>query len=100
MYTAFNGNPYTMVVSSYSPINTSDEMDITITYDKLSSFAWYIPKHNLLIIWRGCLRHVMVKVLACGIVVSKFKLQSHYYIHFSTNTLGKDMNPLFPPAMG
>ena len=42
----------------------------------------------------------MVKVLDYGIVVSEFKLQSHYYIHFWTNTLGKGMNPLILPAMG
>ena len=36
----------------------------------------------------------------CGIVVSEFVLQSHYYVHFRTNTLGKGMNPLILPAMG
>ena len=35
----------------------------------------------------------MVKVLDCGIVVSEFELQSHYYVHFQTNTL-------ILPAMG
>ena len=48
----------------------------------------------------GCPRVVMVKAMDCGIIVSKFKLQSHYYIHFQTNTLGKGMNPLILPAMG
>ena len=33
-------------------------------------------------------------------VVSEFVLQSRYYVHFRTNTLGKDMNPLILPAMG
>ena len=42
----------------------------------------------------------MVKALDYGIVVSKFKLQLHYYVHFRTNTLGKDMNPFILPAMG
>ena len=32
--------------------------------------------------------------------ISKFELQSHYCIHFQTNTLGKGMNFLIPPAMG
>ena len=45
-------------------------------------------------------RGVMVKVMDCGIVVSEFKLQSRYYVHFQTNTLGKDMNPLIFPTMG
>ena len=36
----------------------------------------------------------------CGIVVSEFELQSRYYVHFRTNTLGKSMNPLILPAMG
>ena len=42
----------------------------------------------------------MIKVLDCGIVVSEFELQSCYYIHFRTNTLGKGMSPLILPAMG
>ena len=29
-------------------------------------------------------------------VVSEFELQSHYYVYFQTNTLGKGMNPSFP----
>ena len=32
--------------------------------------------------------------------ISEFELQSHYYIHFQTNTLGKGMNPLILPGMG
>ena len=42
----------------------------------------------------------VVKVMDCGIVVSKFELQSCYYVHFRTNTLGKGMNCLIIPAMG
>ena len=42
-------------------------------------------------IYKGCLRVVMVKMLKCGIVVSNFELQSHHYVHFRTNTLGKCM---------
>ena len=49
----------------------------------------------------GCPRGVMVKAMSCGIVVREFILQSHYYVHFRANTLGKGMNPLIlPPAMG
>ena len=43
---------------------------------------------------------VMVKAMDCRIVVSEFKLQSGYYIHFRTNTLGKGMNLLILPAIG
>ena len=42
----------------------------------------------------------MVKAMDYGIVVSEFILQSRYYVHFQTNTLGKGMNPLILPAMG
>ena len=48
----------------------------------------------------GCPRGVMVKAMACGIVVRKFILQSRYYVHFRASTLGKGMNPLTLPAMG
>ena len=48
----------------------------------------------------GCTHGVMVKPLECGIVVSESELQSHYYVHFQTNTLGKGMNPLILRAMG
>ena len=49
---------------------------------------------------RGCPRGVMVKAMDCGILVSEFELQLHYYVHFQVNTLGKRMNPLILPAMG
>ena len=42
-------------------------------------------------------RHtIVVNVLECDIIVSKFELQSCYYIHFWTNTLGKGMNTIYP----
>ena len=47
-----------------------------------------------------CPRGVMVKALDYGIIVSKFKLQSRYYVRFQTNTFRKGMNPLILPAMG
>ena len=28
-------------------------------------------------------------MLNCNIIVSKFKLQSYFHVHFQTNTLGK-----------
>ena len=48
---------------------------------------------------RGCPRGVMVKAMDCRIVVSQFVIQSRYYVHFRTNTLGKGMNPRILPAM-
>ena len=50
-----------------------------------------------------------MQVITCGIgvnvldfdfVVSEFGLQSHYYIHFQTNTLEKGMNSHIARAMG
>ena len=49
--------------------------------------------------YRGCPRGVMVKAMNSGIVVSEFVLQSRYYVHFWTNTLGKGMNLLILSAM-
>ena len=34
----------------------------------------------------------VANMLDCDIVISEFKLQSRYYIHFRSNTLGKGMN--------
>ena len=42
----------------------------------------------------------MFKGLVYKIVVREFELQSRYYVHFRTNTLGKNMNPLDLPSMG
>ena len=36
----------------------------------------------------------------CEIVVSEFEIQSRYYVHFRTNTLGKGMNLFILPDMG
>ena len=44
-------------------------------------------------------RGVKVKSLDCKNVVSEFELQSRYYVHFRTNTLGGGMTPLILPAM-
>ena len=40
----------------------------------------------------------MAEVLDCGLEVNKFKIQSCNYIHFQTNTLGKGIEPLYPPS--
>ena len=41
----------------------------------------------------------MAKVLDYELKTNKFKLQSHYYNLFQTNTHGKSMNLLICPAM-
>ena len=52
-------------------------------------------------IWLGGVLTVKwFKAMDYGIVVSKFEFQSRYYVHFRTNTLGKGMNPLYPPSYG
>ena len=43
---------------------------------------------------RGNPYDVMVNVLDCDILVIVFELQSYNYIHFHTNTIGKDINSL------
>ena len=43
---------------------------------------------------------IMAKAMDCGIVVREFVLQSRYYVHFQTNTLGKGMHPLNLQPMG
>ena len=50
--------------------------------------------------WKRFPRGVMVKAMDCGIVEREFVLQSHYYVQFRANTLGKGMNPLILSAMG
>ena len=57
-----------------------------------------LTEYKQMIGWGGP-RGVIVKVMDSGIVVSKFVLQSRYYIHFQANTLGKGMNPLILSAM-
>ena len=42
----------------------------------------------------------MVKMVDCSLELSKFELQLYCYVHFRTNTLGKDMNSNYPPCNG
>ena len=42
----------------------------------------------------------MVSVIDCDIVVSKFEVQSRYYVYFRTNAHGKGLNPLVPLDIG
>ena len=46
--------------------------------------VWQLQVHRFK---EKCPRGVMVKAMYWGIVVSEFEFQSHYYVHFRTNTL-------------
>ena len=76
------------------------EMPKAPTQPNQTKMGIFVLKENELKNTGGCPRGVMVKAMDCGIVESNFELQSRYYIHFRTNTLGKDMNSLILPAMG
>ena len=53
----------------------------------------------LMLNWWGSPHCVVANVFNCNIIESKFELQSYYYIHFWTNTLGKCTNSFILPAM-
>ena len=57
-------------------------------------FTYSIKRKN------GCPRGVVANVLEGDIVESQFKLQSHHYVHFRTNTFRESMNPVIPLAEG
>ena len=42
---------------------------------------------------------IVANVLDCDTVVSEFKFQSCFYVHFQTDTIDEGMHPHFP-AMG
>ena len=50
MVATFNGNPSAAVISYNSPTNVSEETDLIVFYNELSSFVRSIPKHNIFII--------------------------------------------------
>ena len=47
MSATFNGNPYSLIISCYSPNNASNERDIIVFLKKLSSLVQHILKHNV-----------------------------------------------------
>ena len=53
MIATFNGNPYTIIISCYSPTNVRDETNILTFYNNLSSLVHCILKYNVLIIAGG-----------------------------------------------
>ena len=50
--------------------------------------------------WEKSSRGVGAKVRECNLEVTVFELRTHYYVHFWTNTPGKDMKTLKTPVMG
>ena len=59
MSATFNGNPCQTSVSCQSPIDASDESDIAPFDNGLSSRAWYIHKHNVVIIDGDMIAHIV-----------------------------------------
>ena len=43
---------------------------------------------------------VVANILESDIIISEFKLQLHYYIHFHTDTTWKGIEPLYSPSYG
>ena len=59
MYATFNNNnPCTTIISCYNPTNVSDDRDVIIFYNKLSSLVRHIPKHYILIISEDMNAHI------------------------------------------
>ena len=50
MVATFSSTSSTTIISCYSPTNGSDETNLIILYNELSSLVCSIPKHNILII--------------------------------------------------
>ena len=50
MVATFNGNPSATIISSNTPTNFSEENDLIVFYNELSSLVRGILKHNVLII--------------------------------------------------
>ena len=85
-------------ILSGSYLSTSDIFPSSYLNTLGSLRVSYLSVRYILLFVSICLRYVS-KIMDCGIVVSKFVLQSCYYVHFQTNTLGEGMNPLILPAM-
>ena len=49
MAASFNGNPRATIISCYSPTNVSEETELVVFNDELSSLVRSIPKHNVLV---------------------------------------------------
>ena len=91
-------------VKAHLDNDDDDDVDTLLkNWSCVTSCLWWRGLVNidfyLYYYWGGCPCGVMVKAMNCRIVVSKFVLQSRYYIHFRANTLGKGMNLLIPPLL-
>ena len=56
-------------------------------------------KLSLVNVYNVTIRCLMSIMLDCSLKACGFDLQLHYRTQFWTNTLGKNMNPLIPPAV-
>ena len=67
------------------------------SYERVYGVTPFIPIAPMFILthFRGEL-----KMLDCSIEVSKFELQSCYYVYFQTNTLGERYELTYPPSYG
>ena len=78
---------YNVMQNTANELSTPASKNAKCKHTKLYTYA---------LIWS---RGVIVKAMDCEIVVSEFVLQSRYYVHFWTNTLGEGMKHLILPAM-
>ena len=88
------GTPFSYTTCSYNIMHISFVETCSCIFVILM-FCIYV----LNLFWR-CPCGVMVKAMDCRIVVSEFEIQSCYYVHFQTNTLGKGMDPPYLPSYG
>ena len=49
MVTTFDGNPSATIISCYSLTNVSEETDLIVLYNELSSLVRSIPKQNVFV---------------------------------------------------
>ena len=71
MVATFNGNPCATIISCYIPMNVSEETELIVFYNALSSLFCSIPKHNVLVIG-GDIRYKCALSLR-----KKFKTETH-----------------------
>ena len=89
-------------IESHQPIINPSEQLALFSLWHIKNRIWPYEKKRLLnlVQKRSVSFHgIMANELDCNIIFCKFKFQSHYYIHFQTNTFRKNLNPLYLPAM-
>ena len=60
------------------------------------SYIYYHPYHY----YYYYFSHLRIKAMDCWIAGSEFELQSRYYVHFRSHTLGKGIKPPYAPSYG